>query len=1386
MTPQQLIDFFTQHNAQLHLVDGNIKCRAPKGFLTEERVLLLKQMKPQLISLLTDRLAAEGPKPRTDDRASFPLSHGQRQLWYLQALEPENPFYNNPITLFLDGKLDIDALQGAIDDLMARHESLRTCFVELEGTPVQQIKPHQPFQLTVSDLRHLGLDAATDQAVAAARADARTAFDLSGGALLRSRLWRLSDNRTLWHLNLHHIAADGWSIGLLFDEMSKLYSTRIRNQPSPLPALEIQYADFALWQSQTLGRERLQEQAEYWKTKLADAPPLLDLPTDRPRPPVQIHTGAHCHHDIPEQVAGKLRSLCREIGVSPFSLFMTAFSLVLARYSRQDDILVGTPFAGRNLAQLEPMIGHFINSLVIRNRITPETTAETLIQQTHASLLEAMEHQDLPFEHMVEAVNPERDPAYSPLFQVMMIYQNIPGGGLSLDGLSCQPVETDSATAKYDITLEVFDSEQGLRLGFEYNSHLFDADRMQRMARHIETALTEICLKPKQAVQDIRILTQEERAEILNDWSHGEPCDGDHTFLHHFQYQVTRQPDATALVWDGGTLCYQDLDSASDRLAADLISRKVRTGDPVGILMERSPEQIVAILGILKAGAAFLPLPPDHPVKRLSSFLAESGCGLILCHEGTARLAGELSQNACQLMTISPLKEDWLADGKPRTDDPVQEPPHITADSIAYIIQTSGSTGQPKGIDISHRALGNLVRWSMRAFPAHPGDGMLQKTPCGFDAAIWEFFWPLAAGSRLVIAGPDGHQNPAQMVQMTEDHAITDIQFVPQILQLFLDALKPGQGKSLRRVYCGGGVLTIDLLHQFQAKLPEADLVNVYGPAEACVNSLYHIFPAGLSWDHPDLPVGRPVDGAHVYILDPDGQPVPAGVDGEIHMAGIGLANGYRNRPDLTEERFVPARFDPGERLYRTGDLGHFQPDGTVFFSGRADFQIKLNGQRLEPGEIESALRQIPGIQEASVVLVQREIGAHQLAAVYQTSAPSIRYQTDELEKILGAHLPRFMIPQQFIPVDKMPLNSSGKPDRKAVLKRAEESTQPYKVNLASPRDHVELTIYNIWKRVLLHPSIGIDDSFFHVGGSSIAAIKVVHAIEEHFGIRLPVRDFITMPTIQALGGWIRDGAKPEQERGNLVQFRAGTGRKKVICIHPAGGTAFCYLSLAKILPEEIGVIGVQSPGLNEGEEYLPGIPAMAENYLNSLDLNHDCDIILTGLSFGGYVAYEMARLLRARGHHRTSVILLDTQGTDDPTLRNAMAPVEMAEFRDKLIKFNGMYPGIDDGQIERYFHVYNHNRMSVPGYDCPAHDGRVVFVQAMGNHPRALLHELRKFWRDRTTDMLVTLVRGDHWELLETEEINRVASLMKREFDLLSSRSSAPATTARQTRKFA
>jgi amino acid adenylation domain-containing protein/FkbM family methyltransferase len=927
------------------------------------RSIGLSEETRELLELLLREESIELPQaqkiPRRQTTSQLPLSFAQQRLWFLDQLQPETSTYNMAGAFSLEGKLDLEALEKAINEIVNRHEALRTTFEIEDGEPVQVVSPPQKLSLPLMDLSRLPGARREAQALALATEEARLPFDLARGPLMRVKLLRLATDQHVMLLTTHHIISDGWSVGVFVEELGQLYKAFSLGEPSPLPELPIQYADFAIWQRQWLQGETLENELSYWRSELAGSLSVLELPADRPRPAVQSPRGAHQPFVLPKSLTEALRSLSQQHEVTLFMLLLAGFNTLLYRYTGQENILVGTPTANRDRADINGLIGFFVNTLILRTDISGNPGFREVLSRVRKITLEAYDHADTPFEKLVEELQPERDLSYSPIFQVSFALNNEPLPSLEVLGLRIKTTGVQTETAKFDLLLEMTEEKEGLAGWIQYSTDLFDATTIERMTGHFQTLLEAIVGNPDLNVSDFPLMSSQESHLLLtqfNDTFADFPLD---SCIHHlFEQQVALSPQSTAVVFERDSLSYQQLNSRANLLAHHLISLGVDPDSPVAVCLDRSLDMVVAILAILKAGAAYLPLDPALPPERLSFILEDTLAAVILTQQ---HLAGNLPVNRAQMICVD---SDWqqlldYSSLNPQTD--------VDPDNLAYIIYTSGSTGLPKGAMLPHRGVVNRLLWGITDYRLGPEHALLNKTPLSFDVSVWEIFAPLLSGARLIIARPDGQRDSSYLVDLIHRQQVTHIDFVPSMLQVFLDDPDIALCDSLMRVTAAGESLSAELVDRFH-RLSPADLYNLYGPTEA---SLAVTFWLCKPLDtHRVIPIGRPMSNASIYILGNNLQPVPVGVKGELYIGGVAPGRGYLNRPDLTAQAFTPDPFThrQGARLYKTGDLAKYRVDGAIEFLGRIDHQVKVRGYRIELGEIEAVLCQHSGIQEAVVV----------------------------------------------------------------------------------------------------------------------------------------------------------------------------------------------------------------------------------------------------------------------------------------------------------------------------------------------------------------------------------------------------------------------------------
>ena len=902
-------------------------------------------------------------RKKARESKSYPLSFAQERLWFLNQLEPGSPFYNVPVAVRLTGRLSIPALKQTLDEIVSRHEILRTHFPIIDGLPTQAISPARQVAFPLIDLSELSESERDSEVRRLVSQESQHSFDLKQGPLLRINLLRLGERDHVLILVMHHIISDGWSMGILVREMATLYEAFLKGDASPLPELPIQYADYSVWQQQWLRGEVLRQQLSYWKQKLEGAPPALELPTDRPRPAMQSYRGDSQLLELERPLSVSLKQLSRQEGVTLFMLMLAAFKVLLYRYSGQQDIAVGTPVAGRNRAEIEGLIGFFVNTLVMRSEIKAEHSFKEVLRREKKVVLEAFAHQDVPFEKLVVELQPARSLSYTPLFQVMFALESAPREVMSLPGLTLESFEPELRIAKFDLTLSVIDS-QDVAIALEYNTDLFDAATITRMLGHFRNLLEGIVADPEQRISTLPLLAEAERRNLIFDWNDTAIDYARDRCIHElFEDQVERTPDAIAVVFEREQLTYAELNRRANQLAHYLQEMGVGPESLVGICLHRSTEMIVAVLGVLKAGGAYVPLDPDYPKERLAFIIEDARVSVLLTRRG---VVPELERNVGKAVSLD---SEWEEVAKRGAENPAGK---VMAQNLAYVIYTSGSTGQPKGVMIAHRGICNRLWWGEQAHPLTESDSVLQATSFSFDVSVLEIFEPLVAGARLVVARPGGAQDPAYLVKLMAEQKIAFANFVPSLLKVLLDEPGIDQCKHLKLVIAGGEPLQSEIKDRFFAH-SGAELYNLYGPTEASIDTTsWRCSPGG---GQGIVPIGRPLANIQTYILQPDLQPAPVGIAGELYVAGAGLARGYLNRPGQTAEKFIANPFsdEPGARMYKTGDVARYLPDGNIEFIRRADDQVKIRGFRIELGEIEAALAQHPHVREAVVLAVDQK-----------------------------------------------------------------------------------------------------------------------------------------------------------------------------------------------------------------------------------------------------------------------------------------------------------------------------------------------------------------------------------------------------------------------------
>nr|WP_319005767.1 non-ribosomal peptide synthetase [Burkholderia pseudomallei] len=1094
-----------------------------------------------VLSALAERLEAGNtevlpPIPLAPRDGRIALSLAQQRLWFLTQLEGVSEAYHMSGAVRLDGPLNREVLQRALNRIVMRHEALRTCFVREEGEPIQVIQPHADLTVSYHDLREaesIRHEAGNreQRAKDLSQAHASAPFDLSRDLPVRVLLLQLADEAHVVQVVMHHIASDGWSVGVFLQELSALYGSFIAEQGDPLAPLPLQYADYAAWQRRWLASGQLEKQGAFWQTNLSGAPTLLELPTDRPRPPKQSHAGASIEVKLGAALSERVKRLSQRHGVTPYMTLLSSWAAVLSRLSGQEEVVIGSPVAGRNRTEVEALIGFFVNTLALRLDLSSEPTVGELLKRTKAQVLSAQAHQDLPFDQVVERVKPPRSTAHPPLFQVMFVWQNMPAGELTIPGLTIRAVETPLQTAQFELTLSLREAGDDIVGHLNYASALFDESTVRRYVTYWCRLLEGMTAGPANvSVARLPLLDEAERKQVVYEWNATERDYPIEQCIHQlFEAQVDRKPEAIALTFDGQRLGYAELNARANRLAHYLQERGVGPDRLVALCAERGIEMVVGLLAILKAGGAYVPLDPSHPPERLRRMLDDTNPVAVLVDDiGADALASFESHVAARSPRVHLSRDiaQWRACSPANPSTPRER----AARRLAYVIYTSGSSGEPKGVMNEHRGVVNRLWWMQQTYALDERDAVLQKTPFSFDVSVWEFFWPLMSGARLVIAKPEGHKDPAYLSELIDRERVTTLHFVPSMLQAFLEDEGAARGcGSVKRVMCSGEALPPSLVKRFYRCLPDARLHNLYGPTEAAVDVT--AWACDAEEGGASVPIGRPIANTRIYVLDEYGQPVPRGVAGELYIGGVQVARGYLNRPELTRERFVDDPFVAGGRLYKTGDLARWRTDGSLEYLGRNDFQVKIRGFRIELGEIEAQLAKVAGVRETVVLAREAAPDTKRHAASNENSASNsgekrlVAYYTGDadataLRAQAAQHLPSYMVPSAYVRLDAWPLTPNGKLDRHALPAPADDAYA--RAEYEAPQGAKEEALAAIWKDLLPVERISRHDNFFELGGHSLLAITLIEHMRRA-NLHADVTTLFTAPTLADLA--VRVGA---------------------------------------------------------------------------------------------------------------------------------------------------------------------------------------------------------------------------------------------------------------------
>jgi amino acid adenylation domain-containing protein len=1198
--------------------NDKLRIRTSKNALTDELKEEIQANKAEILAFLkaakTQATLKEEIPTLSADSPKL-LSFAQQRLWVLAQFQGLSATYNMPIALQLDGDLNIDALHSSLAYLLSRHDSLRMYFPTVAGQPQIALRNLDEIEvLTVQDCRNLDEGQYLQHLI---NAHAQEPFDLNTGPLFKAKLLQLQEQKSVLLINMHHIISDGWSMGVFVRELRQAYTAFTRGQTSNLSPLPIQYSDYAAWQRNWLQGEVLENQINYWKNQLGDAPPLLELPTDYPRPAEQSYRGDRLLYSLTPELSAAVKNFSQQQGVSLFMTLLAALNILLSRYSRQDDLCIGSPIANRTHSQTEGLIGFFVNTLVLRNQINSEQSFIEFLQQTRSSCLDAYAHQDIPFEVLVEKLQPERSMSYNPLFQVMFALENNESPDLSLPGLEIEWVGVKGAIAKFDLTLMVMEYDNQLNCSWEYATDLFEKATIQRMAEQFEVLLKGIIDNPNQPINTLPLMTAAELLQIQR-WNQTQTdYPKNKNLVDLLEEQVKKNPDNLAVFFESKTLTYQELNQQANELANYLIQNYYIEPDTlIGLCVERSLEMIIGVLGILKAGGAYVPIDPNYPQERIKFMLEDSGISVLLTQSFLL-----------DKLPLTELKHQIIClDEEVFTEELTYNPNHqSTPDNLAYVIYTSGSAGQPKGVMIEHKAIVNLALAWVETFQVQPHSRVLQFGSFSFDLSIGEIATALSAGACLYLANQETLLPSQALVDFLTQQKITHIFLPPSALAILPKATL----SNLQSIGVGGEACPAELVSQWGTG---RRFYNCYGPTECTV--IVAIALCQLNGKKPSI--GKPSPNLRTYILDAHNQPLPPGIPGELCVAGVGLARGYLNRPEITAQKFIEIElFGKTERIYKTGDLARWDAEGDLEYFGRIDEQIKLRGFRVELGEIESLLLQHPLVKEAIVILYKT--ATNQSLIAYVTGIAN--NFSSELRNHLKSRLPDYMIPAQIVVLDELPLTPNGKIDRKALPAPNLEIEGLY----TAPRNEVEQKLAQLWSAVLERQEISIHDNFFDLGGHSLLAVKLLNNIQQVFGQQLALSSLFQNPTIAQLAEQICN-TRVQKPHPNLLLLQPQGNATPVFCLPGANGHSFYFQDLAINLGNEHPVYGLETPG-RDGLSLLPNsVQLHASQLIKVLRQQQPKNpYILVGYSSGCAVAFEMAFQLEQQGEKVELLTILDS-----------------------------------------------------------------------------------------------------------------------------------------------
>ncbi len=1330
-----------------------------------------------------------------------PMSKGQESLWFVHQSDPSSAAYNVASAIRIYSPVNTEAFTRALNACIQRHAALRTRYGIHESKNSQIIYANAPLTLITVDASTLSEDELHQKITA----DYQQPFDLTQLPIMRAHWYQLANGESVFMLVVHHIAFDAWSLWILMEELSAIYQAMVNNSALQLPPQSASYRDFAQQQAQLLNNEQGETLKNYWLTKLKGDIHPLTLNISKPRPRVQSFTGASHYFQISPELAQAVNALAKAQGVTPYTLLLTAYYTLLHRHSGQDDICIASPTAGRQQAEFARTIGYFVNPVILRTQVGNNPRFVDLLEQVNNTVLEGLEHQEYPFSSLIEALNPKRDPSYTPLSQASFVFQKpqqneglnaawVPGQQgpkIQWAGLEVAQYPVNQQEGQFELELEIVDTKGCFYGIFKYNTDLFSAANMRMLENHLRRLLTAIVANPTTGIAQLPMITDAELQQFA-EWNNTRVEYPAHTSLHQLiEQQVAKTPDLVAVRFENDELTYAELNARANQLARYLITQGVEVETKVGVYMNRSLEMVISLLAIIKAGGAYVPVDPNYPTARVEFMLGDINSPILLTQEN---LIAQLPSISANIIAVDTLDVSALA-----TSNPVV---NIQPDNLAYMIYTSGSTGNPKGAMNTHVAICNRLLWMQAEYKLDETDRILQKTPFSFDVSVWEFFWPLMTGACLVVARPDGHKDTQYLIDIIQQEAITTLHFVPSMLSIFVADEKSSACTSIKRVICSGEALSYDLQQRFFKRL-NTELHNLYGPTEAAIDVTY--WQCDNHYAANVVPIGKPIANIQIHILDAYMQPVPVGVNGELHIGGIGLARGYHNRNDLTESKFIPDPFstDPKAKLYKTGDLVRYMPDGNIDYLQRIDNQVKLRGFRIELGEVEAMVCSCEGVRESVVVKRTSATGDDYLVA-YITRDDN-RISEGEILSEAAQKMPAHCVPSAIVVLESIPLTPNGKVDNKALPAHSFASNACSCV--VPPRSELERKLVALWCDLLKLDSISITDNFFTLGGHSLLAVRLMAAIESELGQKLPLSSLIKGPTIEQLAQLIE--SKPTDSWNSLVAIQEKGTKNPFFFIPGGGGNVLYFYALSQQLGKEQPFYGMQAIGLDGTTAPLDSVTAMAAATVAAIKaVRPQGPYIIGGHCVGGLVAYEVTQQLMAAGDNVEQLIILDAPAPHffqekksiplsnsewigvlvntiaHMTGRNinigaeqlvALSDDEQLQLlKQKLAEANMVPANTPNTQIKGLLEVFKANAQLHYPQPAQRHPVSIALLRAKDMNPHydytvyddenTCISKSTLGWRHYAQgDVKVALVAGDHITMLAPENANSLATQLQK-----------------------